>query len=121
MIHAVSGKDSDASTGPELLILVPLYPIWGIIQQFIFQGILHRRLQQVSGSDWVAILATSLIFAAIHIADLRITGLVMIAGLYWSWSFSRTPNLWTLGVSHGVLAVLAYYLLLGEQTLQKIF
>ena len=42
------------------------------------------------------------------------------AGLFWSWLFARTPNVWALGLSHGILAALAYPLVLGNNPLTRL-
>lgn len=105
----------------EFIVLLPLYPIWGLIQQFIFQGILHRRLLIIFDNQVIALLSTTVIFSMIHIADIRIAGLTLLVGAIWSWSFQRIPNLWTLAVSHGILAALTYPLFLGENPLLRFF
>jgi membrane protease YdiL (CAAX protease family) len=106
---------------PELLLLLPLYPLWGILQQFIFQGILHRALMTCIVNRNMALLVNSLLFAAVHLSDWRVVALTFPAGLCWSWFYQRWPNIWVLGISHGLLGGLAYPLLLGQNTLQQVF
>jgi membrane protease YdiL (CAAX protease family) len=106
---------------PELLLLLPLYPLWGVLQQFVFQGILHRAVLRCVDCRHSALLVTTLLFAAVHVPDWRIVGLTLIAGLCWSWFYQRWPNVWVLGVSHGLLGGLTYPLLLGRNTLAQFF
>jgi membrane protease YdiL (CAAX protease family) len=106
---------------PELLLLLLLYPLWGVVQQFVFQGILHRAVLHCVDCRNVALFVTTVLFAAVHVPDWRIVGLTLVAGFGWSWFFQRCPNLWVLGVSHGVLGGLTYPLLLGRNTLEQIF
>ena len=102
---------------PEMAILLPLYPLWGIVQQLIFQGVLHRRLLALVGPRWLAALLTAGCFAAVHAGDAKLVALTFIAGLAWSFLFQRYPNVWVLGLSHGVLAALAYPLAVGRNPL----
>jgi len=102
---------------PEMAILLPLYPLWGIVQQLIFQGVLHRRLLVLLKPRWLAALLTAGCFAAVHAGDAKLVGLTFIAGLAWSFLFQRYPNVWVLGLSHGVLAALAYPLAVGRNPL----
>lgn len=106
---------------PEMLLLLPLYPLWGIVQQFVFQGILHRALMTCIASRNLALLINSSLFAVVHIQDWRVVGLTFVAGLCWSWFYQRWPNLWVLGISHGLLGGIAYPLLLGQNTLEQVF
>ena len=102
---------------PEMAVLLPLYPIWGVIQQLIFQGVLHRRLLLLLGPPWLAALLTAGSFAAVHAGDAKLVALTFVAGLAWSLLFQSYPNVWVLGLSHGVLAALAYPLAVGRNPL----
>jgi membrane protease YdiL (CAAX protease family) len=105
---------------PELIFLLPLYPVYGIAQQAVFQGVVHRRLRVVTGSRWMSILGTAVGFGAVHAGNWRLAGLAFAAGFVWSWIFSWRPNVWTLGLSHGFLAALVYPLVLGDNPLARI-
>ncbi len=104
---------------PELLVMLPLYPMWGVVQQSIFQGVLHRRLLSLVESRRLAVLLTATAFALVHLGSWPLVGLTFVAGLMWSWLFQRYPNVWMLGVSHGVLAALAYPLVLADDPLSR--
>ncbi len=103
----------------DLLFLLPLYPVYGIAQQLLFQGVLHRRLA-VLLPDAAATVLTAAAFAFVHVGDWRLAGLTLAAGLVWSEIFRRWPNVWVLGISHGILAALTYPLLLGDQPLGRV-
>jgi hypothetical protein len=106
---------------PEMALLLPLYPAWGLIQQFIFQGLLHRRLMQVLNSRPLALATTAGAFGLVHVDDWRVAALTVVGGAGWSYCYQRAPNIPVLGVSHGVLAALAYPLVLSDNPLQRIF
>ncbi len=102
-----------------MAILLPLYPIYGIAQQGFVQGLLHRRFRALTNSPWLAILLTRSTFALLHLGDARLVALTFVAGLAWSLIYSRTSNVWPLGLSHGLLAALAYPMLLGDNPLER--
>lgn len=104
---------------PELAVMLPLYPLWGLVQQFIFQGILHRALLVLLPNRTAALVVNSLAFGLVHVSDPRVAGLTAAAGAVWSWFYQRWPNIWVLGVSHGILAALAYPLLLDENPVER--
>lgn len=103
----------------ELAIMLPLYPLYGIAQQFVFQGVFHRRVRLALGSRAAAVPVTAVVFSLVHLPDFRLAGLTLAAGLAWSWMFSARPNVWVLGLSHGILAALVYPMILGENPLLR--
>lgn len=103
----------------ELLVMLPLYPVWGVVQQLIFQGVVHRRLLLLVNHRGLAVLLTALAFALVHVGSWPLVGLTFAAGLAWSRLFQIYPNVWVLGLSHGVLAALVYPLVLGDNPLQR--
>ncbi|MEM1032544.1 MAG: CPBP family intramembrane glutamic endopeptidase [Myxococcota bacterium] len=60
---AVTGADL---VRPELLVLLPIYPAWGVVQQLIVQGILHRRLRTLFGVR-AAVVLTAVGFGLLHL------------------------------------------------------
>lgn len=102
----------------ELAVLLPLYPIYGVAQQLVFQGVLHRRLALLLERR-TAIVLTAAIFAGVHAGNTMLVAVTFAAGLGWSLLFARVPNVWMLGLSHGLLAALAYPLLLGDAPLAR--
>jgi hypothetical protein len=104
----------------EMAVLLPLYPLWGVVQQLIFQGVLHRRLATLLGPGWLPALLTAVFFAAVHAGDAKLVGLTLVAGVAWSFLFQLYPNVWILGLSHGILAALAYPLAVGKNPLLEL-
>ncbi len=99
-----------------ILAVLAVYPVWGIVQQLLLDAVLDRHLRALL-PDPVALLAAAALFAASHAPDLPLVGLTFVAGLAWVWIYRRRPNLWALGVGHGVLGTLVYYGILGRDPL----
>lgn len=99
------------------LVIVPL---WGIVQQYVLQGFIYRRVRMLMVDDRslkrpmdqqvrYAILVTAAIFAFVHLPNLTLSLLTFTAALLWSWVYERAPNLWVLGFSHGLLSLVVMH------------
>jgi membrane protease YdiL (CAAX protease family) len=106
--------------GAEVVVLLFVYPIWAIIQQCAFQGVLHRKLAMLVPSRTLQTLITAISFAAVHFGNPALVALTFVAGLCWSLLYRRYPNVWALAASHTVLAALAYPILLHDAPLSRI-
>lgn len=96
--------------------VLALYPVWGIVQQLFLNAVLDRHLRALL-PDPAALVAAAGLFAASHAPDAVLMVLTFAAGLVWVAIYRRWPNLWALGVGHGVLGTLVYYGLLGRDPL----
>lgn len=86
-----------------------LYPLWGIVQQFAMQAFTYRRLREGIGGVTAPAVFTALLFGAVHYPNLALALATVAGGYVWCRLFERNPNLFTLAVSHGWLAVLLRY------------
>jgi membrane protease YdiL (CAAX protease family) len=95
---------------PEALQKLLLYPLWGLAQQYVMQAFVYRRLREGTGSVPVAGIATASLFAVIHWPNQVLVVMTLLGGMVWCRLFERQPNLFTLAISHGLIAVLLFYL-----------
>ncbi len=93
-----------------LAIGLVLYPLWGLLQQYALQGIVHRRLRRAGTGALASPLAAAL-FALVHAPNPGLMALTFVGGWVWCEVYRRAPNLFVLGVSHGLLATLTLALL----------
>ncbi|MDI6783974.1 MAG: CPBP family intramembrane metalloprotease [bacterium] len=91
-----------------------LYPGWGIVQQFALQGLVHRNLREIIKPVFYRSLILGILFSFAHLFDLRLVILAFPIGFAFSWIYNRYPNLWALGICHGILGALVYYIVLGQ-------
>ena len=94
-----------------------LYPLWGIIQQFMMVALIAGNLRTLSGlhfKDSQVIVLTSLLFALVHYPSwpLMIFAFFMELGfisVYFKWR-----NLWPLGLYHGWVGSLLLFFVMGR-------
>jgi membrane protease YdiL (CAAX protease family) len=100
---------------PRFWVNLSFIPLWGLVQQYILQGFIYRRMkfilirEQASESEriWrtrLAICATGLLFGLVHAPNLTLMALTLVGGLVWAWVYERAPNLFALGLSHGLMS-----------------
>jgi hypothetical protein len=94
-----------------------LYPIWGIIQQFIIVGLIAGNLKdfkRINTPDWLIIFVTALVFATVHFPhSLLIIGTFLLA-LAYTKLYLHGRNLIVLGIYHGWLGAFFFYTILGR-------
>lgn len=86
-----------------------LLPLWGLTQQYILQGFIYRRLQIILPPEKksLQIFLAALLFALVHAPNVPLMFLTLVGGLVWTWVYDRAPNLWALGISHGLMSAIA--------------
>lgn len=102
---------------PHTLLLFLIYPLWGVIQQFLVLGILVGNLEKVDAlrrRPMVLVLIGTLVFGAIHLPDLVLTAGTAVLALAYVPLFLRHRNVLPLGVVHGWIAALFYLWVLGR-------
>jgi len=107
-----------------MLPLLLLYPIWGVIQQFLVQALVAGNLSRSSGmigsASFVTIVSAAL-FALVHMPDLKLAIGTFCLGLAFTPIYLRWRNLWPLGIYHGWLGVLAYFWVLHRDPWLEVF
>jgi uncharacterized protein len=99
---------------PHILPILALYPLWGIIQQFMVAGVLAESLQNlrsVSSNRYIIILLTSSIFGLVHYPGILLMAFTFTMEVIFLTVYFRFRNLWAIGLIHGWAATfLLYYI-----------
>ncbi len=107
-----------------IIPILLLYPLWGVVQQFIVVGLITKNLRDMERtklSAWLIVLMTALIFAVVHYPHhLLICGTFVLALVYAALSL-KNRNLIVLGTFHGWLGAFFYYTVLGRDAWQEVF
>ncbi len=91
-----------------------LYPIWGLVQQWVVQRLVVDNVRQLSGAKlpWLVLLG-AVGFGVVHLAHPPLlVGTALLGGLYVV-LFQKHRNLWPLGLVHGWLGSRFYPWVLG--------
>jgi hypothetical protein len=106
-----------------MLLLFLLYPLWGMIQQFLVQALVVANLVKLSAGHrgCFAVSIGAVLFGAIHYPY----PLLMLAtcglGFLFIPCYLRYRNLWPLGLYHGWLGTLFYICILGRDPWLEVF
>lgn len=93
---------------PHILLAAPVYFLWALLQQYIFQHYLLGRLVHVVPVA-LAIAITALVFASVHFPRWPVMGLTAVAGVVWALAYYRFRVLIPLAVSHALLGAALHY------------
>jgi uncharacterized protein len=99
------------------LVLFLLYPIWGVIQQFLALGIVVSNLERIDASRRmrpVIMVGSAVLFGLIHVYNWRLAAATILFELTVIPIYLRFRNLWPLGILHGWLGALFYLWILHE-------
>jgi uncharacterized protein len=99
------------------LPLFLLYPVWGLVQQFLALGIVVSNLERVawlSRRPLLVVLLAAALFGAVHADDLRLAAGTFALELVLVPLYLRSRNLWPLGVLHGWVGGLFYLWVLNR-------
>ena len=99
---------------PTFWLVLGLYPLWGIAQQFALQNLLARNVAALVPNRFAIATTAAVLFAAAHYPRLDLVGLTLVSGFAFTLLYLRWPNLWAVGISHGILGTVAAYLVVRE-------
>lgn len=98
-----------------ILPIFTLYPLWGLIQQFIMVGLISGNLKSIQNprfTDFQIILITSLLFSLVHYPIGSLMFFTFVMQWIFTTAFLRWRNIWPLGLFHGWIATfLLFYVL----------
>ena len=106
-----------------ILFLLLLYPLWGILQQFLVQALGVANLMTVFPKPglMVAMPVGIVLFSLIHFPNgLLMLATGLMAGLFIP-CYLRERNLWPLGLYHGWLGTFFYLWVLGKDPWVSVF
>jgi len=95
-------------------LVCALYPLFGVAQQFVLQNLIARNLTKFIPHRVLLAFVSALLFSLSHIPRLSLSVLALIGGFFFTLIYQRFPNLWAVGIVHGILAGLAFYIVLQE-------
>ena len=106
-----------------LLIMLALYPAWGLVQQFLVQALLVSNLAKgpLRNHRTVLIAVGGALFSVVHLGNGLLVFATALVGATFVTLYLWYRNLWPLGLFHGWLATLFYLWFLHRDKLTEIF
>lgn len=98
-----------------IIPVLVLYPVWGVIQQFMMAGLVAgnlHKLTDVKITESQIILFTSFLFALVHFPSITLMGYAFFIEIIFIKVYLRYPNIWTLGLYHGWISAFFIYFVL---------
>jgi hypothetical protein len=100
-----------------IIPILLLYPAWGTIQQFMMVGLIAgnlRKLTDIKITESQIILFTSFLFAFVHYPSFPLMGYAFIMEVIFIKVYLKWPNIWSLGLYHGLVSGLFIFFVLGR-------
>ena len=103
---------------PFFWLVLLTYPIFGVLQQYIVQGMLTRNLERVSVASKYRTLCiigvVALLFTIAHCYDIELAKTSAVLGVVSTWIYLKTHDIMPIGIFHGVFAAVYYYAVMGR-------
>jgi uncharacterized protein len=107
-----------------IIPVLMLYPLWGVIQQFLVIGLVAGNLNEMSKpalNTWMIIFITALLFGLIHYPYLWLMGGTFVLALLYGYVYLRVKNIYALGLFHGWLGALFFYTVVERDPFMEVF
>lgn len=107
-----------------IIPILIMYPIWGIIQQFLLIALTAGNMQDLKGqhlNKWIIILFSALLFASVHYPFVWLIIGTFILAVFYGFIYLSERNIYVLGLFHGWLGGLFYYTVLGRDPFLEMF
>jgi len=107
-----------------ILPLLILYPLWGVIQQFLLIGLTTGNLNDMK--EWnvpkaLSIVLPAFLFGIIHYPFVWLIIGSTILGLFYGWIYLKQRNIYVLGILHGWLGACFFYTVVNRDPFAEIF
>ncbi len=107
-----------------MIPILILYPIWGVIQQFLLIALTAGNLQDLENvrlpKGFITVLAAAL-FGAIHYPYVWLICGTFILGVFYAMIYFQQRNIYALGVFHGWLGALFFYTVVDRDPFLETF
>jgi len=107
-----------------IIPILILYPIWGVIQQFLLIALMVGNMRDLKGkqlNNWAIILFSAILFSSIHYPFGRLMIGTFFLAIFYGVVYLREKNIYALGLFHGWLGGLFYYTVVGRDPFLEMF
>ncbi len=107
-----------------ILPLLLLYPVWGIIQQFLVVGLEAGNLQDLQSkklSKVLIVAITAVLFALLHYPFWWLVLGTFILAIFYSIIYLKERNVYVLGLFHGWMGAVFFYTVVDRDPFLEMF
>jgi uncharacterized protein len=106
-----------------IIPILLLYPIWGVIQQFLVISLMAGNLHdtQPRMGKPLIIFLTALLFGLVHYPYYWLMLGTFVLALFYGFVFLRERNVYVLGLFHGWLGGLFFYTVVNRDPFAEVF
>ena len=85
------------------------YAFWGPLQQYLLCSYMLMRIRQAGFTKGAAAVTAAILFGFVHSPNWPLVAVTTIFGCVNCLLFMRVPNIFTIGIAHGLLGTLLHY------------
>jgi membrane protease YdiL (CAAX protease family) len=107
-----------------IIPILLLYPIWGIVQQFLVISMVAgnlKDLHQRKFPELVIIFVTALLFGVLHYPFFWLIVGTFVLALFYGYVYLKVRNVYVMGIFHGWLGALFFYTVVGRDPFVEVF
>jgi uncharacterized protein len=107
-----------------IIPILILYPIWGVIQQFLVIALVAGNLQDLQKnklSKPIIILLTAVLFGLIHYPYYWLIAGTFVLALVYGFVYLKSRNVYVMGLFHGWLGGLFFYTIVDRDPFAEVF
>lgn len=107
-----------------IIPILLLYPLWGIIQQFLLIALTAGNLKDMNGqklNKWIIIILAAFLFGTIHYPNVWLIVGTFILALFYGFIYLKERNIYVLGLFHGWLGAIFFYTVVGRDPFLEMF
>jgi membrane protease YdiL (CAAX protease family) len=106
-----------------IIPILILYPIWGVIQQFLVISLVAGNLYDLTLKGWsdlLVVFVAALLFGLVHYPYLWLMGATFVLALFYGYIFLRERNVYAMGLYHGWLGAIFFYTVVGRDPFMEV-
>ncbi len=107
-----------------IILIFLLYPVWGLLQQFIIVGLIAGNLvviERIRLKDYQIVIIASLIFSLIHYPSFFLMIFTFFLEAIFTSVYLKWRNLWSLGLVHGWIGTFLLFFVLERDLWTELF
>ena len=106
------------------ILVLLLYPLWGLVQQFMMLGIISQNLASAAEGKmnrYLIVFLVSALFSMVHYPSFFLMIFTFFLEVVFVTVYLKWRNLWAIGIAHGWVGTFILYYVLGRDLWSELF